>query len=183
VVATHHSTLRSPASRASGQARPGTHQYPSVAALPGAGERTFCGRPNRTPLAFARSRPSPVRARISSRSNSARPPSTVIDCRYEPVRPAATMARTRYAGLWLRRNCCGRIRRRLAGRHHAKAVAVVGRVELRNLIASIPPGCGRRSPRARATASAPHHSALRQHQVLRGRRSALSSHESVVAVP
>src|SRR5258705_566253 len=30
-----------------------------------------------TPLAFARSRPSPVRVRISSRSNSARPPKTV----------------------------------------------------------------------------------------------------------
>src|SRR5262245_37052508 len=35
------------------------------------------GRPKRTPLALARLRPSPVRARISSRSNSARPPRTV----------------------------------------------------------------------------------------------------------
>jgi hypothetical protein len=35
------------------------------------------GRPNFTPLAFARFLPSPVRARISSRSNSAKPPSTV----------------------------------------------------------------------------------------------------------
>ena len=35
------------------------------------------GRPMWTPRALARSRPSPVRARISSRSNSASPPSTV----------------------------------------------------------------------------------------------------------
>src|SRR5712691_2177152 len=35
------------------------------------------GRPNRTPRSFARLRPTPVRARINSRSNSARPPSTV----------------------------------------------------------------------------------------------------------
>ena len=35
------------------------------------------GRPNLTPGACARFLPSPVRARISSRSNSARPPSTV----------------------------------------------------------------------------------------------------------
>jgi hypothetical protein len=35
------------------------------------------GRPNFTPLALARSLPSPVLARISSRSNSAKPPRTV----------------------------------------------------------------------------------------------------------
>src|SRR5215813_8426158 len=35
------------------------------------------GRPNRTPRSLARFRPSPVRARISSRSNSAKPPRTV----------------------------------------------------------------------------------------------------------
>ena len=35
------------------------------------------GRPNRTPRSRARLRPSPVRAAISERSNSARPPSTV----------------------------------------------------------------------------------------------------------
>jgi hypothetical protein len=35
------------------------------------------GRPMYTPRAFARTRPSPVRARINSRSNSAKPPSTV----------------------------------------------------------------------------------------------------------
>src|SRR5271168_4116877 len=35
------------------------------------------GRPKLCPRAFARSRPSPVRARINSRSNSASPPSTV----------------------------------------------------------------------------------------------------------
>ena len=44
--------------------------------------RCWCGvsfglRPIFTPRAFARSRPSPVRARIRSRSNSASPPSTV----------------------------------------------------------------------------------------------------------
>src|SRR5262249_14039504 len=38
---------------------------------------SFGGRPNLTPRAFARCLPSVVRARISSRSNSARPPSTV----------------------------------------------------------------------------------------------------------
>jgi hypothetical protein len=38
---------------------------------------SFGLRPKITPLAFARARPSPVRVRISSRSNSARPPSTV----------------------------------------------------------------------------------------------------------
>jgi hypothetical protein len=38
---------------------------------------SFFGRPNRTPRALARSRPSPVRARISVRSNSARPPRMV----------------------------------------------------------------------------------------------------------
>ena len=38
---------------------------------------SFGGRPMWTPRALARSRPSPVRARISSRSNSASPPSTV----------------------------------------------------------------------------------------------------------
>ena len=37
----------------------------------------FVGRPNFTPRALARSRPAPVRARMSSRSNSARPPRTV----------------------------------------------------------------------------------------------------------
>jgi hypothetical protein len=36
-----------------------------------------CGRPNFTPRAFARVLPSLVRARISSRSNSAKPPKTV----------------------------------------------------------------------------------------------------------
>src|SRR5262245_13993608 len=35
------------------------------------------GRPKRTPCAFARARPAPVLARISSRSNSASPPSAV----------------------------------------------------------------------------------------------------------
>jgi hypothetical protein len=44
--------------------------------------RRWCGvnlgrLPMATPLAFARSRPSPVRARISSRSNSAKPPRMV----------------------------------------------------------------------------------------------------------
>jgi len=38
---------------------------------------SFGLRPRMTPLAFARSRPSPVRVRISSRSNSANPPNTV----------------------------------------------------------------------------------------------------------
>src|SRR6266567_3827231 len=38
---------------------------------------TSVGRSTRNPLAFARSRPSPVRVRISSRSNSAKPPNTV----------------------------------------------------------------------------------------------------------
>src|ERR1700719_961776 len=38
---------------------------------------SFGGRPIFTPFALARSRPSPVRARINSRSNSASPPSTV----------------------------------------------------------------------------------------------------------
>ena len=37
----------------------------------------FDGRPNLIPRAFAHCLPSVVRARISSRSNSARPPSTV----------------------------------------------------------------------------------------------------------
>ena len=34
-------------------------------------------RPSQTPFATARARPSPVRAQINSRSNSARPPSTI----------------------------------------------------------------------------------------------------------
>jgi hypothetical protein len=38
---------------------------------------SFGLRPRITPLAFARSRPSPVRVRISSRSNSANPPNAV----------------------------------------------------------------------------------------------------------
>jgi hypothetical protein len=38
----------------------------------------FGFRPKRTPLAIARVRPSPARASISDRSNSARPPSMVI---------------------------------------------------------------------------------------------------------
>jgi len=45
--------------------------------LSAGGWLSFGLRPSRTPRAFARSRPSPVRARISSRSNSAKPPSTV----------------------------------------------------------------------------------------------------------
>ena len=39
--------------------------------------RQLPGRPNRTPRSFARFLPSPVRARISSRSNSAKPPRIV----------------------------------------------------------------------------------------------------------
>jgi hypothetical protein len=46
------------------------------------------------------------------------------------VRPAATMARTCDGALRFRGNCSGRVRHRLAGRHHAKAVAVVRRVEV-----------------------------------------------------
>jgi hypothetical protein len=45
--------------------------------LPLVGSLSAGGRPKRTPLAFARVLPSLVRARISSRSNSASPPNTV----------------------------------------------------------------------------------------------------------
>src|SRR5262249_25074979 len=41
------------------------------------GCQLLTGRPNFTPRALARLRPSSVRARISSRSNSARPPRTI----------------------------------------------------------------------------------------------------------
>ena len=47
---------------------------------------SLCGRPRLLPFAFARARPSEVRARISSRSNSARPPRTVGRAR-QPVEP------------------------------------------------------------------------------------------------
>jgi len=50
---------------------------------------SFGGRPNLTPRPLARVRPSPVRARISSRSNSARPPSTVSISRPCGVGPFA----------------------------------------------------------------------------------------------
>ena len=73
---------------------------------PGAGAQSGCGgRPKRTPRALARVRPSPVRARISSRSNSARPPKTVsinrpcavvvsahVSCRDLKPAPASAMA-------------------------------------------------------------------------------------------
>jgi len=41
------------------------------------GPIAYADEPKRTPRSFARLRPSPVRARISSRSNSAKPPNTV----------------------------------------------------------------------------------------------------------
>jgi hypothetical protein len=55
----------------------------------------------------------------------------LLPCWHELVRPAATMARARNAGLWLRGNCGGRVRRRLASRHRARGVAVVGRFSFR----------------------------------------------------
>src|SRR5882757_9516572 len=52
-----------------------------------------------TPLAFARSRPSPVRVRISSRSNSARPPKTVSINRPTALINLATGRRMTYGTL------------------------------------------------------------------------------------
>jgi hypothetical protein len=62
--------------------RPVLRQRRGAAALPGASGRvSLRGRPKLIPRACARLRPSPVRARISSRSNSASPPRTVSNSR------------------------------------------------------------------------------------------------------
>jgi hypothetical protein len=55
------------------------------------------------------------------------------------VRPAGTMARTLDGGLRLRGNYCGRVRRRLVGRHYVNAVEVVRRVEAANEMPALLP--------------------------------------------
>jgi hypothetical protein len=72
----------------------------------------------------------------------------VIDCRYEPVRPAATMARTYDGALRPRWNCRGCGSGRLAVRHSDQAVAVVRGVEAAKGDAS-----SRRSAAARSSAA------------------------------
>ena len=102
---------------------------------------TLRGRPNLTPRSCARFLPSPVRARISSRSNSARPPRTV-----SISRPCGLVvsAHVPACGLAIWSLCHGRISGRnsidlATGKSRGKREAIIPLFDgLRELLASIP---------------------------------------------